>query len=389
MVEYLQQVPASDPNFPPGALARARAFERRGWSSLAREKLRTVLAGKEVTRENLELWNELARAEEAEGELEAAAAILLKIMAVSVGFRGASDRHEALTRAIEEEKKRSETIRGARIATPGRPKPDGSRYETKAMLGRGGMGAVYKAWDRLLEREVAYKVLTESLSNDPSAREQLLNEARAAAALNHPNIVTVYDLGFEGDEAFICMELVEGETYRAILKKRGRLEIPEALHWLVSVCQGLDHAHQRGIVHRDMKPSNVLLTVDHRVKILDFGLARPAAQGEDTDSWAYSMSGTPKYISPEAIQGRPADARSDVYSVGATLYELLTGRAPFTEGNLLMHHLHTPPPPLRPAREEISPKLEELVLLCLAKAPEERFQSAGEVLSFAQAAKLL
>ena len=347
-----------------------------------------MLAGKEVTRDNLELWDELAKAEEAEGDLEGAAAILLRIMAVSVGFRRASERHEALERAIAEEKARAATIRGAPADAPAAPR-NGRRYEVAGMLGRGGMGAVYKAFDHLLKRHVAYKVLAESLSKDPSARDQLLEEARAAAALNHPNIVTVYDLGFDGGDAFICMELVEGESFQAILRKQTWLEIPDAMHWLVSVCQGLDHAHGRGIVHRDMKPSNVLLTTDGRVKILDFGLARPASNGGDAGSWAYSMSGTPKYISPEAIQGRPADARSDVYSVGATLYELLVGRPPFAEGNLLMHHLHTPPPPLSPMRREVEPDLEELVMLCLAKAPEDRFQSAGEVLSFAAAAKLV
>ena len=248
---------------------------------------------------------------------------------------------------------------------------------------------MYKAFDRLLKRPVAYKVLTESLAKDPTAREQLLQEARAAAALNHPNIVTVYDLGFDGDNAFICMELIEGESYQAILRKQTWLDIPDALHWMVSVCQGLDHAHSRGIIHRDLKPSNVLLTADHRVKLLDFGLARPAQDEKSGESWAYSMSGTPKYISPEAIQGKPTDPRTDVYSLGATLYELLIGRAPFTEGNLLMHHLHTPPPPLRPKRTEINEKLEELVLLCLAKNPEDRFQTAGEILSFAGAAQLL
>ena len=250
------------------------------------------------------------------------------------------------------------------------------------------MGSVYKAYDHLLKRPVAYKVLAESLAKEENAREQLLNEARAAAALNHPNIVTVYDLGFDGDNAFICMELIEGESYQGILRKQTWLDMSEVLHWLVSVCQGLDHAHSRGIIHRDLKPSNVLLTVDHRVKLLDFGLARPAGEEQNTESWGYSMSGTPKYISPEAIQGRPTDARSDVYSLGATLYELLVGRAPFTEGNLLMHHLHTPPPPLRAKRTEIDEKIEELVMLCLAKAPGDRFQSAAEVLSFAGAARL-
>ena len=386
MVEFLQQVPASDPNYPFAVVQLARAFVRRGWASLAGDKLRTVLAGREVTGDSLELWDELARAEESEGNLNEAADILRRVIVVRYDYRGANERYKRLQKQIEDEQTRAETIKSAKpIVTH----HDKARYEIPGMLGKGGMGSVYKAFDRLLKRPVAYKVLAESLAKDPTAREQLLAEARAAAALNHPNIVTVYDLGYDGDNAFICMELIEGETYQGILRKQTWLDIPDALHWLVSVCQGLDHAHSRGIIHRDMKPSNVLLTADHRVKILDFGLARPAEDEKSGESWAYSMSGTPKYISPEAVQGKATDPRTDVYSLGATLYELLIGRAPFTEDNILMHHLHTPPPPLRPKRTEINEKLEELVLLCLAKRPEERFQTAGEILSFAGAAELL
>ena len=386
MVEYLQQVPPADANYLVAVIQLSRAFERRGWASLASEKLRSVLSGKEVTAENIELWDELARAEESEGRHEEAADILHRLMAVRYDYHGASMRHKKLQETIDDEKTRAKTIKSAKPVTTHQDK---ARYQITGMLGKGGMGSVYKAYDHLLKRPVAYKVLAESLAKEENAREQLLNEARAAAALNHPNIVTVYDLGFDGDNAFICMELIEGESYQGILRKQTWLDMSEVLHWLVSVCQGLDHAHSRGIIHRDLKPSNVLLTVDHRVKLLDFGLARPTDEQQNEESWAYSMSGTPKYISPEAIQGRPTDARSDVYSLGATLYELLIGRPPFTEGNLLMHHLHTPPPPLRAKRSEIDEKLEELVLLCLAKAPGDRFQSAGEILSFAGAAQLI
>jgi serine/threonine-protein kinase len=388
MVEYLQQVAPCDPNYLAAVLELARAFERRGWASLAREKLSSVLKGQEVTAANLELWDALSRAEEAQGRFEDAASVLHRILTVQYSYPGATERYAALETKIGAEMKRAETIRSKAPAVV--KLGERRRYEVRGMLGQGGMGAVYRAYDHLLKRDVAYKVLAQSLSRDPSAREQLLNEARASAQLNHPNIVTVFDLGFDGEEAFICMELVEGESYQAILRARTWLEIEEAMHFLVSVCQGLDHAHRRGIVHRDMKPSNVLLTVDGRVKILDFGLARLADQSaRPSDRDAFSMSGTPKYISPEAIQGLPADTRSDVYSLGATLHELLVGHAPFTEGNLLMHHLHTPPPPLRPKRSGIDAKLEELVLLCLAKSPADRFQTTGEILSFAIAARLL
>ena len=394
MVEHLQRVFPDDPNYFTAVREIARSFERRGWASLAQEKLRTVIEGKPVGAENLELWDQLARAEEAQGNLGEAAAILHKMMAVQYGYQGASERYAALQRRVAEEKKRSETFQSK--APPVVRHEGKRRYELLGMLGKGGMGAVYRAYDHLLGRHVAYKVLGEALSGNPEARDSLLHEARAAAQLNHPNVITIFDLGVDQDQTFISMELVEGESYQSLLRGRTWLAIDEALHWLVSVSQGLDHAHGRGIIHRDLKPSNVLLAVDHRVKILDFGLARRAdngangASGESSEgALGHSMSGTPKYIPPEAIQGGPIDARSDVYSLGATLYELLTGRAPFTEGNILMHHLHSPPQPLRAKRSEIPPKLEELVLLCLAKAPGDRFQSAGEILSFAAAARIV
>jgi tetratricopeptide (TPR) repeat protein len=388
MVEHLQLVPPDDANYLTAVRELARAFERRGWASLAQEKLRSVLAGQAIAAANLELWDQLARAEEAQGNLDEAASILHKMMSVQYGYQGASERYASLQKRIAEEKKRSETFQSK--APPVVRHAGKRRYELLGMLGKGGMGAVYRAYDHLLGRHVAYKVLGEALARDPEARDQLLQEARAAASLNHPNVITVYDLGVDQEQTFISMELVEGESYQSLLRGRTWLAIDEALHWLVSVCQGLDHAHDRGIVHRDLKPSNVLLSVDHRVKILDFGLARRAGNEESSEgALGHSMSGTPKYIPPEAIQGGVIDARSDVYSLGATLYELLVGRAPFTEGNLLMHHLHTPPPPLRSRRSEIPQKLEELALLCLAKAPGDRFQSAGEVLSFAAAARLI
>ena len=168
------------------------------------------------------------------------------------------------------------------------------------------MGEVYRAFDRLLSRSLAYKVLSNRLAQDPVARDLLLQEARSAAGLNHPNIITVYDLGIENGRAFICMELVEGESYAKILKRDKRLSLAEIMHLVVSACQGLDHAHHRGIVHRDLKPSNILLTKEHRVKILDFGLAQPI-RPDDGDA-SGSSSGTPKYIAPEQARGEATDA---------------------------------------------------------------------------------
>jgi tetratricopeptide (TPR) repeat protein len=382
MVEYLQRVPSDDPNYLTAVLQLGRSFNQRGWSSLAVEKLNSALQGQAVRSENLDLWCELAQAYEAEGDLKKASELFHRIMAVQYDYRDIRERHARILESMEDQKRRETTLR----ASPGSRAAD--RYVLETLLGKGGMGSVYKAYDRLLKRPVAYKVLSGQLADNPKARDQLLNEARTAAALNHPNIITIFDVGLEGGQAFICMELIEGKSYAEILREEKWLEIPEAMHFLVSVCQGLDHAHQRGIVHRDLKPSNLLLTEDNHLKIVDFGLAQPIEDIKNAPPGT-SLSGTPRYISPEQARGDVTDARSDVYSLGATLYNVLVGHAPFTEGNVIMHHLYTPPPPLRSERPEIPSELEELVLHCLAKHPAERYQTAGEVLSFASAARLL
>lgn len=390
MVDYLQRVPTEDPHHRAAAVELARAFTRRGWSSLAIEKLEMVLGEEPVLPETLELWDVLARAYEAQGELARAQELLHKIMAVHYNYQDVAERHSRLVEKLKEAIDRESSFRFEETASGAggltSSSLNGDRYQVDTMLGKGGMGAVYKAYDRLLKRSVAYKVIGERFARDPRARSHLLSEARAAAALNHPNIITIFDVGLNEGQPFICMELVEGESYRTLVRKRGCLELAEVLHFLVSSCQGLDHAHGRGIVHRDFKPSNVLLTVDRRVKIVDFGLAHSSPQKESAES---SLSGTPKYLSPEQARGEPTDARSDIYSLGATLYELLVGHPPFTEGNLVAHHLYTPAPPLRGERSEIPEALEEIVLHCLAKHPAERFQSAGEIISFATAAGLL
>ena len=388
-VSYLQQVTSDDVDYQEATVQLARLFVCRGWTKLAVEKLMMVLAREEVRADNLGLWDVLAQAYEAEGELKKAAELLHRIMAVQYDFNEADKRHARTLERIAEERAREDAVlTGSRTEpTGGESALNGNRYELKKLLGRGGMGAVHLAYDRLLKRNVAYKVLSSELARSPEAREQLLEEARAAAALNHPNIITVFDIGFKGDQPFICMELLEGETYAALVRRKKRLEISDVMHLLVSACQGLDHAHRRGIVHRDLKPSNLLLTTENRVKIVDFGLARLTSEKEENGD--NSMSGTPKYVSPEQARAQETDARSDLYSLGASLYELLVGRAPFTEGNLIMHHLYTPVPPLRDQRPEIPEALEEIVLQCLAKNPNDRFQSTGEILTVATAGKLL
>ncbi len=345
MVGYLQQVPPDDTHYSDATAHLAKLFLRRGWTSLAIEKLQRVVGQQaDVRAENLHLWDVLAQAYEAQEDFKKTADILHRIMAVQYNYEGADQRHARALDLLAAEKSREIELENQQTTMAGGTNGNSHRYELQKLLGKGGMGAVYLAFDSLLKRPVAYKVLSAELARSADARDQLLAEARAAAALNYPNIITVFDIGFKDDQPFICMELVEGENYAKILRGKKHLAIPEVMHLLVSVCQGLEHAHRRGIVHRDLKPSNVLLTTENRVKIVDFGLAQ-LNHGDEVVDGNMSISGTPKYVSPEQARAQQTDARSDIYSLGASLYEILVGHAPFTEGNLVMHHLYSPVPP--------------------------------------------
>jgi eukaryotic-like serine/threonine-protein kinase len=264
-------------------------------------------------------------------------------------------------------------------------------YEVLAPLGAGGMGEVYRARDTKLGREVAIKVLPAHLSNDPDALARFEREARAIAALSHPNILAIHDFGEHAGTAYAVMELLEGETLRERLME-GPLSVRRAADFGVQIANGLAAAHAKGIVHRDLKPENVFVTKDGRVKILDFGLARQAApaRGSDTRSPtaagmtdAGTVLGTVGYMSPEQVRGLPADHRSDLFSFGVVLYEMLSGRRAFqrdTAAETMTAILkEDPPEPSATGAAAIPAGLERIVHHCLEKNPEERFQSARDL----------
>ena len=243
------------------------------------------------------------------------------------------------------------------------------------------MGIVFKARDRRLGRVVALKRLPENLRNHPKAVELFLREARAAAALNHPNIVTVYDAGQEGDAYYITMELLEGMPVINILRKRGMLTPLDVCRLGIQIASGLQYAHEQKIIHRDIKTANLFFTDNRKIKIMDFGLAKML---EEVRRASTVIGGTPYYMAPEQSQGGAVDHRADIYAFGVTLYELLTGKVPFTEGDVAFHHRHTPVPDPRDKAELAPDELAELILEMMAKTPEERIDSAarvGEVLS--------
>jgi eukaryotic-like serine/threonine-protein kinase len=266
------------------------------------------------------------------------------------------------------------------------------RYEILAPLGAGGMGEVYRARDPQLAREVAIKVLPEALADDAAALARFEREAKSVAALSHPNILAIYDVGREGRISYVVTELLEGETLRAALA-RGPLGARQAAQIAAGVAEGLAAAHGRGIVHRDIKPENVVLTPDGRVKILDFGIARVHAAVPTTSETAPTAGatstgvilGTVGYLSPEQARGEPADARSDLFALGCVFYELLTGTRAFpgvTVADALVALLRDEPPGLAESSPspEIPPAAREVLRHCLEKNPEHRFQHARDLL---------
>ena len=250
------------------------------------------------------------------------------------------------------------------------------RYRIVRKLGSGGMANVYLAEDEDLGRRVAIKILNDRYANDDLFIERFRREAKSAAALSHPNIVSVYDRGEAEGTYYIAMEVIEGRSLKELIMTRGPLPIPQALAYSHEMLEALRFAHRHGIIHRDIKPHNIL--IGERLKVTDFGIARAGAS-QMTE--AGSIMGTAQYLSPEQARGAPVTASSDLYSVGIVLYEMLTGKVPFTGDSAIeiaMKHLNEPPKPPSKIRPEIPEELDQVVLRALAKNPEDRYQTAEE-----------
>jgi len=256
------------------------------------------------------------------------------------------------------------------------------RYELEELVGTGGMSSVFKARDRLLERPVALKILHEHYLADADYVERFRREARAVAQLAHPNIVTVIDRGEEGGRQFIVFEYVDGENLKQLVSREGALPVRDAVQLAAQVARALGYAHHRGIVHRDVKPQNVILNEDGRAKVTDFGIARSVDVDGVTQTG--TVLGTSDYIAPEQAQGQQVNPQTDVYSLGVVLYELLTGELPFRgEGfvAVAMQHVNEPPPNVLERRGDVPPRLALAIERAMAKRPEDRQESMDELVA--------
>jgi len=256
------------------------------------------------------------------------------------------------------------------------------RYRIDGVVGDGGMAVVYRGWDLVLNRVVAVKVLREQYATNDSFLARFRREAQSAAGLSHPNIVNVYDVGRDGDTWYIVQELIDGTDLATLIRQRGQFSVPDAIEVMAQIAPALDYAHSRGIIHRDIKPHNILIDARGTAKVVDFGIAKGINDIKMTD--AGTALGTAGYISPEQATGAPLTAASDLYSAGVVMYEMLTGRLPFvgdTAVSVAMQHVRNAPPPPSRFNAKIPRPIEAVIMRAMEKLPDRRYLSGAEMVS--------
>jgi tetratricopeptide (TPR) repeat protein len=363
-IRNYQQVDARHARYPEVCRFLAERFSEQGKLELAVQKADeavTFSGANEASPDTIVWYGDLL---DRAGKTERALRAFEELRGRAPSHPGLGERIEALRRKLSAERRAPRVDSG------------NERYDVLAELGRGGMGVVYKARDRRLGRVVALKRLPENLKDHPRAVELFLREARSAAVLNHPNIVTVHDVDQDDTGFFLTMELLEGQTLAEIVRARGRVASIDTARLGVQVAAGLQYAHERRIVHRDIKTANLFFTRERVVKIMDFGLAKML---EEVRKGSTVIGGTPYYMAPEQSAGEGVDPRADLYAFGVTLFELLVGSVPFAEGDVAYHHRHTPAPDPRGRAAGVPDALAELVLQMMAKSAGGRPASAAEV----------
>jgi tetratricopeptide (TPR) repeat protein len=386
-IKVLQEVKENDPDYKKACTLLGDIFREKGMLTVAIQKYRCSVLNEGVNKSNLGSYYNLARILEEHGELKVAEAIYTRILAEDYLFSDVAGRLEKLREKKAEVPK--ELAKEAELPeVPLAEAPLESREKRYTLLeeiGRGGMGVIYKAKDNHLGRMVAYKMLPSDLRENELAVKNFLREARAAAVLTHPNIITVYDAGVEDGNYYIAMELVEGLTIRKILDRDGKLPVNVVILVAGQLCKALDYAHSHDVVHRDVKNSNIMWTEEKQVKIMDFGLAKVI---QEVLNFQTIVGGTPNYMSPEQILGEEVDHRTDIYSLGVSLFEMLCGELPFKKGDVGYHHIHTPAPEPGSINPEIPAGLNTIIMKCLKKNPQDRYQSTMEMFEDLKTAKM-
>jgi tetratricopeptide (TPR) repeat protein len=375
-IKVLQELTPEHADFARASALLGEVFRKHGKHSLAIKKLTHAIGNNPVSRDNVQAFYSLATVYEANQQIQEAAELYEKILAFDYHHGDVGQRLEGAREKLK--KLAAEQKAAAQSSAQLSASQKQGRYKILSKLGRGGMGVVYKAQDTVLDRTVAFKVLPESLKENPQALKNFLREAKSAAQLNHANIVTVYDAGEQDGAYYIAMEYVDGHTLKEIIKHRGRISPGGIVHVLAQMCEALAYAHENKIVHRDVKTANAMWTKDKKAKIMDFGLAKAV---EELRNHTTVVSGTPYYMSPEQTLGKNVDHRTDIYSLGVSVFEMATGTLPFREGNLPYHHVHTPPPDPREFQPDLPPALCGIIARCLEKDPENRYASTREILA--------
>ena len=391
-IRALQRMREDDKNFDLSRALLGRCFYELHDYEHCAATLDNNLVRKRVESTNKEYFYMLALAYEQLGKLDASREILFKIRSVDIGYRDVTQRISNIGSRISMQQSAAhegETIVAAGHNVPyggQAPKPEpqqtvavetqlDGRYKIERELGRGGMGVVYLARDTQLDRQVALKFLGSLIDNSDEFRQRFIREAKAAAKINHPNIISVYDISATVGKAYIAMEFVDGGSLTRYLAFKGKLTAREAINIMIQACSALAAIHEAGIVHRDIKPDNILIAKGGLVKLTDFGLAK---SGDNRLTRTGTSMGTPSYMSPEQVLGKEADARSDLYSIGLVLHELLTGQTVFREGDVLERQLEEMPVPPSASVEGVPPELDAAILKAVMKKPNERWQSVKE-----------
>lgn len=387
-----QRVDAIDSEFEHACIVQGDILRELQRLDIAFNKYKSALGNAAPSKANVDILYKMARTADDANVPQQALRLYESVIGIDYYYQDASERATNIRKKLDQAGARQQALganeSGAFASPVPLRQPSGqhslvpkasapSRYEILEEVARGGMGIVYKARDTVLDRVVAYKILSSNLKTNKVAVKYFLREAQAAAKMSHPNIVTVFDAGEQDGEYYMAMEFVEGQTLKQLVNRQGAFPEKLVRYIFVHVCRGLTYAHERGLVHRDVKPGNLMLTRDRTVKIMDFGLAKFVQEVQANHTRAI---GTPYYMSPEQVLGKDLDGRSDIYSLGVSMFECATGRVPFEKGDLSYHHLNTAAPHIRDLNGEMSEELDAVIFRCMAKQPEDRFASAHELM---------